>query len=140
MDKDMFKKIIVNNIIFFIIEIVFLSLILTGTFDSLMSPNNGAMVSFDLQFFLISHLIVIAILVVIGYKRYNNDKTDIVRLTKYYLLSFATLILVITFFLSYPKYSPMFVITYAILIFSLISFAVSLVISYFHKTKNVSKR
>ena len=140
MNKTMFKKIIINNLLFLLIEILFLFLTSIGIFDSLQASNTGTIFSFDSNFFFISHLVIVIILSVVAYKRYYGGIT-FVNLTKCFLFSFISMIGILSILLSMlPAFSTIRVIPSIIISFVLISLLISFIITHFKGGKIIREK
>jgi len=142
MDKIILKKILINNVMFFLIDLLVLGLIIFGVFDSIFSSfAPGVPFYIPIAPILLWRILVLASSVLIAYKRCGNSTLNLKELIKYYAFSFISQIIITSItFSMFPAFSPFIVIFLTIILFSLISFCISFIIINFHKTKNVRKR
>ncbi len=139
MNRTIFKKIFINNLLFLGAEIFFLLLTSIGVFDFLQAANTGAMFSFDANFFFVFHLFILVVLSIIAYKRYD-EKITFANLAKYYFFSFISLMVMLSILLSMlPAFSPIFVILVTSIFFGLISIFISFIIINFKKRGSLKR-
>ena len=128
------KIILMNNLYFLIIEVIFIILLVTGFFTPLMKDLSGSF-AVDIQFFVVSHIVLTIICGFTGYIRKSSKKFKLTMTFKYYAFSFVSLIFLIGFFVSYIPNVPL-VVLWLIVIAYYIVFALVLTLVDFLTKKN----
>ena len=130
MDKVILKKILLNNAMFFLIDLLILGLIVLGVFDSIFSSfAPGVPFYIPIAPILLWRILVLVPSILIAYNRYGDNKLDLKKLTKYYAFSFISQIIVTSVIFSmFPAFSSFLVIFLTIMVFISVSVSISFMI------------
>ena len=118
MDKEFIKKIVVNNFIFLVIEGIFLFLTAKGFFDFLEISNSGLAMIPDINLIFISQFFTLFFSGIWAFSHRLSGSYKV--LFKYYILSFISLILFLSYMFTSLSIKPIFFL-FGILTFLLLS-------------------